>query len=236
MHQVSFYFCRIAIGQPQMDSFIIPLFIVAFVLVIVFSIYSSYLRTKALKELAQVLGYDFQPNRSSLPWTGYFNLFSKGRGRRVRNYMEGHQGDAKIAIFDYQYTTGSGKNSHTYFQTVVLIESASLMLPKFFLCPENPLHKIGDFLGFRDIDLPEYPRFSKQTYLKGEDEAGVIRVFNHRIVPFYETHPDLWTEGFNAQLIVYRQSRRLAPEQIRAFRDVALEAYRLFEQAAQYGR
>ena len=43
-----------------------------------------------------------------------FYLFSKGRSRKIKNLMEGEANKVELAIFDYQYTTGGGENSHTY--------------------------------------------------------------------------------------------------------------------------
>ncbi len=37
--------------------------------------------------------------------------------------MNGRAGDVKVQIFDYTYSTGGGKSSHTWKQTVFLFES-----------------------------------------------------------------------------------------------------------------
>jgi hypothetical protein len=71
-----------------------------------------------------------------------FHLFSQGRSRKIRNVLRGRAGDTDVLMLDYRYTTGSGKNSHTWEQTVMVFESAGAHFPDFSLRPEHIFHKL----------------------------------------------------------------------------------------------
>ena len=191
-------------------------------------------RSKAVKKIAAQLGWEFwghgHENLPTLAWD--FDLFSKGRGGQVRNLVRTQREDASIFIFDYQYTTGGGKNSQTYYQTVILFESYKLTLPRFFLIPENFLHKIGQIFGYYDIDFLEYPQFSQQYLLRGDLEDRIRQIFNYRVISFYEEklgRRRVSTEGINNLLAYYYAEWSQPPETWPAFLQEALDAYHLFK-------
>ena len=57
------------------------------------------------------MGLTFSPDGDPHLLTRFsdFKLFNVGRGRRMSNLIQGDSGEVKIAIFEYKYTTGSGK-------------------------------------------------------------------------------------------------------------------------------
>jgi hypothetical protein len=63
--------------------------------------------------------------------------------RSISNVFSGMFNDIPVMVMDYKYTTGGGKSSHTWQQTVLTFESDKLLLPSFFLRPENLFDKIG---------------------------------------------------------------------------------------------
>lgn len=54
-------------------------------------------------------------------------------------------------------------------------------LPQFTLGPENLFTRIGEVLGFQDIDFPDDPSFSSAYRLKGWDAAQVQSLFTPQI-------------------------------------------------------
>ena len=214
--------------------FVFAIVIVFLILIFAVGVYVRHERTKAVKKIAAQLGWEFfghgNDNLPALAWD--FDLFSKGRARQVRNLLRTQREDASIFIFDYQYTTSSGKNSHTYYQTVVLFESDTLTLPRFFLIPENFLHKIGQIFGYHDIDFSDSPQFSQQYLLRGDFESRIRQLFNYRVISFYEGklgRRRVSTEGINTLLAYYYAEWSQPPETWQAFLQEALDAYRLFK-------
>jgi hypothetical protein len=173
-------------------------------------------RTLAMQQVAQQMGWSFLPvvPDGMIPYTNYFNLFNTGHSKQAKNMIYGQINGVKAAVFDYRYTVGHGKNSHTYNQSVVYFESPKLQLPLFTLSPENFMHKFISALGYQDIDFATHPEFSKKYLLRGQDEMAIRNTFTPQVMQFYEANQGLSTEGGGGQLFVYRTGYRLEPFQI----------------------
>ena len=146
-----------------------------------------------------------------------FRLASLGHGRRAYNMISGNASAMKITIFDFLYIQGSGKSSNSYNQTAVLFISDRLNIPKFKMRPENVFHRIGSSFGMQDIDFEEYPIFSKQYLLQGEDEKSVRRLFGKKLLNLFTEKDGLCVEGQANRLIIYRNGKRVSPEKITDF-------------------
>jgi len=157
-----------------------------------------------------------------------FHLFSKGRSRKIKNLMEGEANKVELAIFDYQYTTGGGKNSHTYRQSVLCFRSPKLYLPDFNLRPEGVFHKIGGAFGYQDIDFETHPLFSKSYLLRGDNEAAIRGLFNNELLNFIESQQKISIEGSGDQLVFYRHKKRVKPEEVEKFMEEGFKVFELF--------
>jgi hypothetical protein len=213
-----------------MDFAFILFFIVLVIVGITLSIYFERQRTKKLEAIATELNLEFYEsgNGQVLGLVHDFQLFSKGRNRRVKNLIQGQVEEAFVAIFDYCYRTGSGKNSHTHSQTVVLLRSDLLQMPKFSLYPENLFHKMGDFLGYHDIDFTSYPEFSNRYLLRGENENLIRKAFHSEVIDFYENSRGLCTEASDSRLVLYRAGAKVPHEEMHSFLSVGLKVLLLF--------
>jgi hypothetical protein len=213
-----------------MDFPLILFFLVLAAGVIVFSFYFERRRTKQLGAIATELNLEFYENGGGqvMGLVQDFQLFSKGRNRRVKNLIQGQVEDTFVAIFDYRYVTGRGKHSHTYDQTVILLRSEQLRVPKFSLYPENFFHKMGDFLGYHDIDFANYPEFSNRYLLRGENEILIHKSFHSEVIAFYENSRGLSTEANDSRLIFYRAMSKVPPEEMHSFLSVGLKVLHLF--------
>jgi hypothetical protein len=157
-----------------------------------------------------------------------FALCSKGLGRTAHNVMQRRIHDIDVTLFDYRYTTSSGRHHHTYYQTVALFETDRLRLPRFTLCPQHFFHRIASALGSQDIDFEAHPVFSDGYRLQGPDEEGIRRLFDEEALLYYTRHPDLHTEGDGRRLIVYRGRSRVDPQQMEAFLQQGLDVLDAF--------
>lgn len=218
------------LAKKTMELLFILLIIAAVIVLILFSLYREKKRTEAVKTLATNWGFEYvgAGNQRILSSAGDFDLFHKGRSRRVQNLIRGHEAGAQVEVFDYRFRVGSGKNAQTHVQTVVLITSTKLSLSSFMLLPENFLHAIGNFFGYRDIDFQDYPDFSKRYLLRGDDESQIRQIFNYRVIPWYEARNSVSTEGVGHCLIYYYAGKRQTPEKWRSLLSEAVEAYQHF--------
>lgn len=212
-------------------TIIISIFVLIAALIAGAIFYSMHLEKKRKEDLAKAaeeLGLTFMPEGSDALYgrLGHFNLFNQGRDRKMKNLVQGDAGDVKLAIFDYQYTTGSGKHQHTFKTTIVTIESAAITCPQFSLRPENLLDKVGGLLGFQDIDFESHPKFSSLFVLKSSDEQGTREFFKPAMLEYFENQPGINVEAERGVMFFYRGSRS-KPQELKG----------LFAQAyATYGK
>ena len=217
-----------------MDPFVFFVGVAAF---IVTAILLSWLyerkRTQDLKALAASLTFSFSATDNGVLGTmGLFHLFSQGRSQKASNIMQGRANDIDVVIMDYQYTTGSGKNSHTWRQTVIAFRSPRLNLPSFTLRPENVFHKIGAVFGYQDIDFASHSAFSKRYLLQGDDENVVRALFTDALLSHYDQSKGLSTEGDGDIFIFYRASKRVPPKGITAFMQEGFALFGLMKTGA----
>ncbi len=185
-------------------------------------------RTESLRHLAETTGLAFQPTPdvSAVRALGDVQLFGRGHSKQVRNLMTGRLDDQQVALFDYRYTTGSGKHQHTHSQTVVLLPRAKMSLPDLQLAPENALVRIAEVFGYQDIDLESSPEFSRRYIVRGADEAAIRAALYPGAASHFAQHEGWTVELKSGSVAIYRANRRPKPEDIRMFIEDALAAAR----------
>lgn len=185
-------------------------------------------RTK-MAETAEALGLEYFPHGHSALTSQLngFSLFGQGRLRKLTKVILGTTDDVQIAIFDYQYTTGGGKNAQTHKQTVTSVHSAEIKAPSFVLRPESIFSRMGGLLGFKDIDFDSHPRFSKMFVLKGSDSMAIREFFNPAMLSFFEEQKGICLEARPGMLMFYWPRKRVRPDDIRDSLAKAYEVYGL---------
>ena len=140
--------------------------------------------------------------------------------------MTGRVGDDHLAVFDYRYSTGSGKNQRTRSQTVVLLPSATRSLPDLQMAPENPVTRLAEKFGFQDIDIDSSPEFSRRYVVRGKDEQAIRAALAARATSYFAAHEGWTVEVRSGTLAIYREDRRPKPQDLRAFIEEACTAAR----------
>jgi hypothetical protein len=186
-------------------------------------------RTAALKALAESMNLPFFPqgDPALVHTLDSFNLFSLGRNKVTSNMIHGKTEDTDLAIFDYRFTIGHGKQKRTTRQTVIYFDTSLLSLTEFAIRPESLFQKLGRIVGLDDIDIQDSPRFSSLFWLQGSNVPEVRELFRGDIVRWFEKRPDLSAEGSGSRLILYRTARRTAPDELRKFMEDGFELYGL---------
>jgi|CXWL01.1.fsa_nt_gi hypothetical protein len=121
-------------------------------------------------------------------WNGFhatlqqFKVFNQGHSRNLRNLVRAKRGDDQVAICDYDYSTGSGKNKHVYQYTLCVVHSPRGALPHFFARPQMALFDfLGKLFGGQDINFDEDPEFSKAYVVQTSSAEYALRgLFNER--------------------------------------------------------
>lgn len=200
------------------------------VAIILWSLHVEKKRRTSMESFANALGLTFfeSGHDALLSRLRRFQLFNSGRRRTMTNVILGETEVASIAIFDYRYTTGGGKNQTTHTQTVVAMESASLELPSFTMRPEHVFDRVGSALGFQDIDFADHPQFSKMYVLKGEDETAIREFFDQQMLDFFAGRPGICFECMPGMFIYFRARRRQKVDEMRTYLEEGYTVYQAF--------
>lgn len=178
-------------------------------------------RTEAMSLIAASLDMSFDAETHKPIELGLsgMNLFKKGRSKKITNLIQGTFVDTDCLLFDYRFTTGSGKNRSTHKQTVVAFKICGTQLPQFTCKPEHFFHKFADFFGHEDIDFEQYPVFSKKYRLNGDNEAAIRAIFNESVIILLEAESDQpWSvDGAGEWLVIHRADIKVKTEDCSQF-------------------
>ena len=191
----------------------------ALIALIVYAIGADKRRSQALQDAAQGAGFRFEISADGLlaQGVGSMPLFNHGHSRRARNVLR-PPSDEYTFMFDYRYTTGSGKHQQTHYFTVTALKAKAQPFPEFVLRPEGFFDKIGQAV-FKsvDYDFPENPEFSKRYLLRGPDEARIRSFFDYAALDFFARERKWIIEANGPWLIVYKSYSWLKPAGLTAW-------------------
>ena len=138
-------------------------------------------------------------------------LFGKGHSRFGRNFITGKFRGMEVACFDYEYTTGSGKNRHTHRHGVVILDLEHPVIP-LTIRREHALDRVGEFLGADDIDF-ESAEFSRTFYVKSADRKWAYDVIHTRTMDFLLKSAGDFSIAFGHNEIAVFRSGNCQPDQ-----------------------
>lgn len=186
-------------------------------------------RTEKLTKIFQELGFPFQaavePVR--LERLSGFPLMNIGRGKQLTNVISVEGPNADIAVFDYRYVTGGGDDRRVRKQTVMSVESTSLVHPVFNLRPEGFWSKVGAAFGGQDIDFVEHPAFSEKYVLKGESEEEVRIYMDTTLLDCFAAQDKICCEAREGTILYYHRYTRVEPdtEQLQKFMEEGMGVF-----------
>ncbi len=175
-------------------------------------------RTDEFEACASALGWSYKKDDDwgMIKWLLDFKLFRQGHHHKISPMIIHESDDLGFTCsFDYCYTIKSNNSSHTYRQTVYFRNSKALALPHFVMVPEKWYHRIGTYFGMQDIDFVQYPTFSKNYLLRGEDEDYIRYHFdNPDMVRYFDSQGFYSMEGMNYLMILYVHNVVMPRQQI----------------------
>ena len=161
---------------------VFPAFIALAAALIVFGILKARKRREAMTRLAAELGFEYYPDD---PWSledkyAMFELFGRGHSRKASNVICGEMDGRAVVAFDYQYTTGSGKNKSTHsYQALVM--GLPILAAGLRMRTETVFDRMASWVGWDDIDF-ESDEFSRRYHVASEDRRFAYDIFHARLI------------------------------------------------------
>jgi hypothetical protein len=175
------------------------------------------------------MGFSFTRNRDHMLGSRYeFSGLNTGDNRYAYNISSGRQGAHGVCAFDYHYQTYSRdskgrRTTHHHNFSAVILETA-LPLRPLSIRSENFFDRIGEFIGFDDIDF-ELAEFSREFHVKSPDKKWAFDVLHQDAMEFLLASPRFQIELLNGSVMA-RAGSKFAPE---AFGQALLVATGLIE-------
>lgn len=189
------------------------LFVVIFIAIIICGIVAARKRREELRTLAGKLGMWFraEKDRNIHKEYSFLDELHKGHNRYAENIISGTYNGYDLKIFDFHYETGSGKDTHHYHFSFFVMKF-KYVFPELRITKENFFSKIGQALGFDDIDFESH-EFSKLFCVRSKNKKFAYDFCNTIMIDYLLDNKDLSIEiENNALALVF--NRRLKPEQI----------------------
>ena len=228
------YFLIMLIGKANDGRILLGLIFPAVIVGIVCAMFFIYkkrekVRTEKLTKIFQELGFPFQAavDPVLLERLSGFTLMNIGRGKQLTNVISVEGPNADIAVFDYRYVTGGGDDRRVRKQTVMSVESTSLVHPVFNLRPEGFWSKVGAAFGGQDIDFVEHPDFSEKYVLQGESEEEVRIYMDTMLLDFFAAQDKICCEAREGTILYYHRYTRVDPdaEQLQKFMEEGMGVF-----------
>ncbi len=180
------------------------------------SYYFKKKRREGLAFAAKQLGMRFALTDPFATLTEPFDLLRKGDGRGVENVMWGVWQGIECRLFDYWYyeesTDSKGNRSRTYHRFSCVMSPVEAACSHLTLARENIFTRMGDHLGFRDIEL-ESEEFNRAFTVRSPDRKFAVDFCDARMMQWLLGHG----QGYGFEVVGDRllaSCKRLAPTEI----------------------
>ncbi|MGC3966503.1 MAG: hypothetical protein QM775_03785 [Pirellulales bacterium] len=186
-------------GLESFIPFIFVGFIALFGVLAYWGYKQNQKRLAALREWAAAQGFSFVETEDWDTENRFadFDCFKQGSRRYGYNFLQGRYRDFPATAFEYHYETyskdkdGKQETHHHYFSAVIL--ETGLPLKPLWIRPEGFFDRIGEFLGFDDIDF-ESAEFSRKFHVSAQDRRWAFDVLHQQAMEYLLTAPRLTLE------------------------------------------
>jgi hypothetical protein len=205
------------------------LVILAVVATLVWVAWGEYRRAQAFRELALRLRLNYLKGSQGIPQTyDFLSALDHGDNRYASNILSGFYRNHEILAFDYRYSVGSGKNKR-HIQFTFFMLRLPRPFPELRVYPENLFSKIGQTLGFEDIDF-ESVEFSRAFVVRSPDKKYAYDICHARMMEYLLNHRDRSIEIKGEWITTGSGSKRVDPENITHWLNMLVEIRELFPQ------
>lgn len=202
---------RIGDRDPGVVILEVVLVILGIAVVIAFVVVGAHLerkRREAFRQLAKELGLKFRTDDRSIERRyGFLDALSKGSKRKATICLSGTFGNYSVEAFEFHYETYStdskgNRTTHHHYTNHYVLEGGehdsddhgtSFRYPELKIYPETFLSKIGQAMGYEDIDF-ESIEFSKSFTVRSKDKKFAYDVCHTRMMEYLLKHKDFAIE------------------------------------------
>jgi MFS superfamily sulfate permease-like transporter len=138
---------------------------------------------------------------------------------RVYNLIVGP--DKQLSLFDINYSEGAFIAKENV-QTTLLRVQLDKEIPVFSFDRELLLEKLSHLAGIHDIDFPDYPEFSRDFYVQGNNPQKIRGFFDARMVSFFSAYGFYHIMSNGKELIVRQFLRPATPAEAAAMIEFGL--------------
>lgn len=163
-------------------------------------------RQEAIRAWAFARGWRVWPGGEGGPLHEHpaLALLQRGRSRRCACLVRGELDGQPLALFDYRFVTGHGKNRTSHRYGVAIMDLPFPVRP-LRIRPEHAFDKVGEFLGHDDIDF-ESAEFSARFHVSADDRKWAYDIVHTRMMEFLLQAPAGFAlETGSHEIAVYRR-------------------------------
>jgi len=203
--------------MPEGIVLLILLFLAIIAVVGIIGYLQEKKRREAFLALARELGLSYDARDYSIPQRYRFlDALRQGSNHYAFNVLRGQFEGYPVQAFDYHYEThstdskGRRQTHHHYFSYFILEQGKEF--PELRIYPEGLLSKLGQMLGYADIDF-ESIEFSKAFCVRSADRKFAYDICHPRMMEYLLAHRELSLE-IEARCVAMSFNRRLNVEEI----------------------
>lgn len=164
-----------------------------------------------IQALASINNVRLEPNLSydGIVLQGFAFAFGYEIRYRENKFMKFYDGNT-FEFSDVFLSKGLRMSEQSHKISVILLTLLELPVPNFTLGPENLVDKVWQSFGYEDIDFNEYPGFSENFLLNGENPDAIRQFFTSGLIYFLEKNQGVSIEARNNRLLFYRERTLLS--------------------------
>jgi hypothetical protein len=184
----------------------VPLFILIVIAAIIYGYYAGLQRKQALASWAARNALSFNAENIRRMEEAYpaFQCLHEGNDRFACNLMEGKWSGRAFRAFDYQWSTGSGKDTETHNFSAIILESPVPLKP-LLIRTENVFDHVAEFFGAEGIKF-ESAEFSRAFHVKSPDRKWAYDVLHPRAMEFLLSMPRFEIQFDDTAVMAHRAS------------------------------
>ncbi|MFN0048727.1 MAG: SulP family inorganic anion transporter [Cytophagales bacterium] len=152
---------------------------------------------------------EFDPKRSaSVMKFSYSDFIVVRRSRYAENFLLGNRDNFSFLFADLniQVTQELSLNKTFTKSTIVFLSNIkNVNIPDFTLTKEQAFDFIKELQGNTDIDFEEFPEFSNNYFLSGEDESGIRKFFKPKALKLMEENKNYYIQSMNSRIFIYKE-------------------------------
>jgi hypothetical protein len=129
-----------------------------------------------------------------------FQPFGDGYDFMVNNLMIGTKNNIDWYLFDYRFTTGSGKSRETHRYSIFAAR-VPYTFPMLSLKPETVLTRMGEHLGLHELKF-ELDEFNRRYFITCNDDKVAYDILCPQIIDYMMKQPARYWQMFGMYVMV----------------------------------